>query len=103
MIRVNDAALAVLLRSPSGPVGRDLERRALHVATDARQNASGEIIGIDTGDLIGGIHHDLREDALGLFATVSTPARHRGFAYPTFHDQTGRPWLTRALQTGLRP
>jgi hypothetical protein len=95
---MNDAALAVLLRSREGPVGRDLARRAELVAEQARQNASGEIIGIRTGDLIAGIHIDIAEDPAGLRATVGTRARHRGFAYPAFQDRTGRPWLTSALR-----
>lgn len=102
MITVNDAALAVLLRAPDGPVGRDLQRRTFQVANRARENASGEIIGIDTGDLIGGIHAHFSDDANGLRATVGTDARHRGFAYPTFWDVNGRPWLTRSLAEGLR-
>lgn len=104
---VNDAALAFLLKSPSGPVGLDLERRAARVLSGARENASGAILGIDTGDLLAGLHMDIGEDVEGLFATVSTPAKHpwgghADFAYPAFHDRTGRPWLTRALAERLR-
>ena len=99
---VNDAALATFLRSTFGPVGRDLAARANNVETLARLNASGEIIGIETGDLIGGIRARIEQDARGLVGIVGTPARHRGFAYPTWHDRHGRPWLTVALRNGFR-
>jgi hypothetical protein len=69
-VTLNEAALEALLDSPTGPVGLLIDRKAAEVATIARENASGP---------------------------VSTQARHRGFAYPTFHDETGRPWLTGAL------
>lgn len=100
---VNDLALAFLLGSPAGPVGRDMERRGRNVEQDARQNAAGEIIGIETGDLISGIKASPPLAELGgPVVIVSTPARHRGFAYPTWHDRNGRPWLTRALASGFR-
>lgn len=103
---VNDVALNALLRSPAGPVGRDLQRRAFQVQAQARQNASGSVIGIDTGDLLGGIFVSFSEDVDGLRATVGTVAKHEwkghpDYAYPAFHDRTGRPWLTRALAVGL--
>jgi hypothetical protein len=97
-VTLNEAALEALLDSPTGPVGLLIDRKAAEVATIARENASGPIIGIRSGDLIGGLHSTGVQRGLGgLFATVSTQARHRGFAYPTFHDETGRPWLTGAL------
>lgn len=99
---VNDLLLAFLLRSPAGPVGLDIKRRGDNVADEARRNASGEIIGIDTGDLISGIVADPDNDVVdGPRVIVKTPARHRGFAYPTWHDQHGRPWLTKALAEGF--
>ena len=38
---VNQAALHKLLRSPDGPVARDLARRAIRVESQAKRNASG--------------------------------------------------------------
>jgi hypothetical protein len=99
---VNDAALATLLRSTNGPVGQDLALRAFNVAEQARINASGPILGVQTRDLLSGIIARVDANADGLFATVSTPAIHRGFFYPAFHDKTGRPWLTSALRDGFR-
>jgi hypothetical protein len=97
---LNEAALDVLLRSPEGPVARDLDKRALSVAEQARLNASGMVIGVRSGDLREGIQAELIPNPLA--AVVRTPARHRGFAYPAFHDRHGRPWLTEALATGFR-
>jgi hypothetical protein len=99
---INDAVLEPFLRSQNGPVGLDLARRAHNVEERARQNAAGQIIGIRTGDLIGGITSRIEADVAGLFAVISTPAKHRGFGYPAFWDQRGRPWLTTALREGFR-
>lgn len=98
---LNEAALRRLLTDPSGPVGDDLRRRAETVEELARSNASGAVIGIRTGDLIGGIQSEVREGEDGLEAVVRTPAEHGGFFYPAFHDQNGRPWLTEALRDGF--
>ena len=99
---LNGPALAFLLESENGPVGRDLRRRAEQVTALAEQNASGPIIGIESGDLHSGIRFEIKQDAEGLFATIGTDARHGGFAYPTFWDSSGRPWLTNALRDGFR-
>lgn len=98
---MNEVALRFLLESPSGPVGRDLRRRSEQVAAQAGQNASGEIIGIETGDLYSGIRFEIRETADGLEGVIGTDAEHRGFNYPAWHDQNGRPWLTNALRDGF--
>lgn len=99
---VNDAALGGFLRSTFGPVGRYLAIKADEVVQKARENASGVIIGIDTGDLISGISARIESDATGLYAVAKSDAIHRGFAYPAFHDQNGRPWLTNALRDVFR-
>lgn len=100
-VLLNEAALQRLLESEGGPVGDDLRRRAEQVATFATDNASGEVIGIQSGDLHSGIRYEIREGAVGLEAVVRTDAEHRGFFYPAFHDQNGRPWLTSALRDGF--
>lgn len=101
-VTIYDAHLQNFLRSTNGPVGRDLALRAHNVAQQAAQNATGEIIGIETGDLISGIYSRIEQDTEGLFARVGTTAIHRGFGYPAWHDQHGRPWLTKALRDGFR-
>jgi hypothetical protein len=99
---VNDAVLNTFLRSTLGPVGQDLALRAFSVSELARRNASGSIIGIRSRDLIDGINARIDGTPDGLIGIVNTPAIHRGFGYPAFHDQNGRPWLTNALRDGFR-
>jgi len=99
---VNDAVLTPFLRSTTGPVGQDLALRAFNVAEQARINASGPIIGVRSHDLLSGINAKIDANADGLFAIVNTPAIHRGFNYPAYHDLNGRPWLTHALRDGFR-
>lgn len=100
-VTLNGPALAFLLESENGPVGLDLRRRAEQVTALASQNASGPIIGIQTGDLQSGIRYEIQNDSQGLFATIGTSARHFGFAYPAWWDKFGgKPWLTEALRDG---
>ena len=99
---VNDAVLTPFLRSTLGPVGQDLALRAAAVEEQARTNASGPILGIRSHDLLDGLKARIDSDAEGLFAVVGTDAIHRGFNYPAFHDETGRPWLTTALRDRFR-
>jgi hypothetical protein len=99
---LNEAGLRFFLESEGGPVGGDLQRRAENVTALATQNAEGQIIGIETGDLHSGIRFEIGHDTEGLFAIVKTDARHRGFAYPAWWDRFGgRPWLTSALRDGF--
>lgn len=98
---LNEPAIRLLLESEAGPVGRDLRRRAEQVTALASTNASGDLIGIQSGDLHSGIRYEVRQGSGGLEAVIRTDAEHRGFAYPAWHDQNGRPWLTSALRDGF--
>jgi hypothetical protein len=113
-VTLNEAAIARLLNSTVGPVGRDIARRADNVATLASQNASGPVIGIESGRLLAGIRVRLEGTPDGVQAVVSTDAtaydssgaqrlwNGQPFSYPAYHDQvTGRPWLTQALRDGI--
>lgn len=100
-VTLNEVALRFFLDSEQGPVGTDLRERAENVTRLAEQNASGDIIGIDTGDLHSGIRYELRQGEEGLEAVIGTDARHNGFAYPTYWDENGKPWLTFALIDGF--
>jgi hypothetical protein len=98
MITLNEGALQRLLQSDTGPVGRDLARRAQNVTAQATANASGEILGIRTGRLHSQIRYRIESDAQGLRAIIGSDAKSAsGFSYPAFQDQNGRPWLTSAL------
>jgi hypothetical protein len=99
---VNDVALTRFLRSTLGPVGQDLAIRAAAVEEKARSNASGSILGIRSRDLLDGLGARVDSSGVGLFAVIGTDAIHRGFNYPAFHDENGRPWLTNALRDGFR-
>jgi hypothetical protein len=98
MIRLNEAALQRFLDSPAGPVGQDLQRRAERVTAEATANASGDIIGIESGALHSGINFRIENDSEGLRAVIGTPANKDGFSYPAYHDRHERPWLTEALR-----
>lgn len=100
-VRLLEPGIQFLLQDENGPVGRDLRRRAENVAAEAAANASGDIIGIQTGDLHSGIRYVLQDSGEGLEAVVRTDAEHGGFAYPAWWDQNGKPWLTTALRDGL--
>jgi len=87
-----------LFNSTVGPVGQLMAFHADRVRDKAKQNASGEIIGIRSGDLLSGLTARVEGTPLGVVGIVSTDAIHRGFGYPAFWDQHGRPWLTNALR-----
>ena len=100
---LNEAGLDFFLRSESGPVGREVRDRAERILERASANASGSILGIDTGDLLAGLRSEARPTPDGIAYVVGTDAKHGGFNYPAYWDtfigQTGRkPWLTRAVE-----
>lgn len=77
-----------------------LRPRAEEVVRQADINASGAIIGIESGALSSGIRYEIQPGPEGLEAIVSTDAEKNGFSYPAWQDRFGgRPWLTSALQT----
>lgn len=100
-VTLNESALSALLDAPDGPVGQMLARKAEQVEAFARENANGPLIGVRSGDLLAGLHASpVERDGDGLRVRIGTSARHRGFAYPAFHDLRGTPrgrWLTEAL------
>jgi len=100
-VKLNEAGLIRFFNSTAGPVGRLLADRADRVRERAAQNASGEILGIDTGDLLAGLRAQLEHDGQTLVGKVYTTAQHRGFNYPAYWDRNGKPWLTSALRDAL--
>lgn len=102
-VQLNETALFALLNTYEGPIGREVELVAQLVATVARSNASGPIIGIKTGNLLGGIqaeHYENEGEAAWKIFTDAKEVTERGqvFYYPAYHDQTSRPWLTASLR-----
>ena len=83
--------------------GRQMEEilrpRAEAVVREADINASGDIIGIESGQLSVGIRYEIQFGSEGLEAVVGTDANKDGFSYPAWQDRFGgRPWLTAALR-----
>ncbi len=96
-VRLNEANIQRRLRTDRG-LNQDLELVGREVLAEARQNASGAIVGIQTGDLLAGLFSRHGQDELGPFVEVGSSAVHRGFAYPGFLDETGKPWLSLAAR-----
>jgi phage gpG-like protein len=69
----DEVAFQRLITGPSGGVARDLSRRAIAVADQAKVNASGRPgPKVDTGRLRSSISWRLGKDAAGLYADIGT-------------------------------
>jgi hypothetical protein len=101
---LNEAALAVLLESPAGPVGRDLEARAMNITEAARANARAimwktNVVMEDVVD------YTISSDADGLFAAIGVVGQGRWSRYlsqKAEREEIGG-WLTSALEAGSIP
>ncbi len=121
--QVNQGAMDRLTRSPLGPVGRDIQRRALRVTSRMKQNAAGAGGGpnIRTGTLLSSIAFlRFRTDSEGLLADIGAQGGrtvNRGWNYATllegpnsasipgvhlaggdFGDAARRPFMARSLE-----
>jgi hypothetical protein len=97
---VHPGVIDKLFRDSQGPVARYLVRRGDRVARAAYSNASGLVLGVQSGDLRDHFDAGLDATSEGLFYFVGTTAIHDEFGYPRFHDRQGtggKPWLTSAL------
>lgn len=92
-VKLDKAALAVLLESEQGDVGRDLQKRAIRVEAAAKRIAP-----VDSGRYRGSITHDLSRDAQGLFARVGSNVHYA--IYLEFGTRFMRAFAT--LRTALR-
>jgi hypothetical protein len=99
-VTLNQAALARLLESEDGAVGREVRERAEAVERVARQNASGVWLNIQTGDLLAGL---AVRPWTGNSLAVGSDAEHRGFRYPGYWNEAGRPWLLEAVAAVFPP
>jgi phage gpG-like protein len=69
----NDLALQHMFRDPTGPIGRDLKRRAINVESAAKLNASGRPgPNVDTGRLRSSITHEITQGPTGLVARIGS-------------------------------
>lgn len=97
---LNPAGLDRLLKSPAGPVGVDLARRAIRVESQAKLNAShpapsvpGSGPAVRSGRLRSSITSSLGLDERGLYAAIGSNVV---YAYPV-EVTYNRPYLRPAL------
>lgn len=105
----NDGALNRLLKGKSGPVARDLARRAIAVESAAKNNIqagnhgeghAGQGLGPNsiTGRLRSSITWELGEDGLGVYADIGSNVEYALFVEKgTVNMPGGYPYLVPAL------
>jgi len=92
------AGLNYVLRDPTGPVGRDLARRAIAVESAAKLNASGRPgPNVQTGRLRSSITWFLSSDSQGVFAAVGTDVSYGGYVEFGTDRAPAYPYLRPAL------
>jgi hypothetical protein len=95
----NEMELARLLKSPAGPVARDLARRAILVQGAAQRNASGRPgPNVDTGRLRSSIFWAIGTDQEGLFADIGTNVEYGFYLETGLVNGARYPFLEPALQ-----
>lgn len=101
---INPDALQDILNDPEGLVGRDLQRRAINVESQAKLNASGRPgPNVDTGRLRSSITHEVVNRADGsLVARVGTNVEYARYVEeggsPPGSRGPGYPYLRPALE-----
>lgn len=96
---VNQAALHKLLRSPDGPVARDLARRAIRVESQAKRNASGRPgPRVRSGRLRSSISWTIGEDGRGLYARVGSNVFYARYVEMGTTRSPAYPYLRPALR-----
>lgn len=89
----DEAALAELLASESGPTGAALARSAISV-----EGAAKRLCPVDTGRLRSSIHHELGQDSRGLVARIGTDVEYAAHVeFGTRHNRA-QPFLRPALR-----
>lgn len=92
-VEFDRGALAELFESPSGPVARDLQRRALQVDRAAKHNCP-----VDTGRLRSSITNELGQDGQGLVATIGTNVEYAPYVELGTSKMAAQPYLLPALE-----
>ena len=93
----DEAALAELFDSPSGPAGKELARVANTVTRIAKRLAP-----VDTGRLRSSIVNELGRDGRGLVARVGTNVEYAPYLELGTRRMSARPFLRPALAQGAR-
>lgn len=102
--RFNQLELQNLLTGPSGPVARDLVRRAIRVEAAAKSGWSpsapaepGQKPAVRTGRLRGSITWRLGRDPLGLYADIGSSVLYAPYLEFGTSRMEARPYLRPAL------
>ena len=96
---LNETVLRALLETREGPVGRDLERRAVNVTAAARLNAQGILARMTPAQAEQAIEYRIGNDAEGLFATIGVDPDQGSFSdYLARKEQREHVWLEPALE-----
>lgn len=99
--RFHEANLQLLLRGRSGPVARDLTRRAIKVEGAAKRNATQRPgPKVRTGRLRGSITWRLGEDARGLYADIGSAVLYAPYVELGTSRMPAYPFLLPALSAG---
>jgi hypothetical protein len=94
----NDHAFHQLMHDPNGPVGRDLQRRAINVESAAKVNASGRPgPNVDTGRLRSSITWELVDQPESLVARVGTNVEYARWVEEGTDRAPAYPYLVPAL------
>lgn len=99
---LNENAVREILQDPDGMVGRDLQRRAINVESQAKLNASGRPgPNVDTGRLRSSITWELvnRPDG-NLVARIGTNVEYAAYVELGTERAPPYPYLVPALQAG---
>lgn len=103
----NEGALQELLNGPSGPVARDLGRRAVAVESEMKRlvnesfppaSTPGESPHKRTGRLQTSIAWRLGEDAQGLYAQIGSSVEYAIYLEQGTDQMAARPFMKRALE-----
>lgn len=96
---LNPGQIKVLLTSPSGPVAKDLLRRAVRVQNQAKINASGRPgPRVRTGRLRASITHQLLSSERGLVARIGSNVEYAGYVEYGTDRAPAYPYLRPALK-----
>lgn len=94
--RFDEAGLAALFESATGPVAKELTRRTVRVESGAKRLAP-----VDTGRLRSSISHEIGRDARGLVGTVGTDVTYAPYVELGTSKAPAQPFLRPALGAEL--
>jgi hypothetical protein len=91
-LRLYPGAISALINSPSGPVARDLARRAIRVSSRAQV-----LCAVDTGRLRSSVTWRIAFDGGGIYAEVGTNVFYGVYVELGTRYMSARPFLVPAL------